>query len=202
MFHNLLTDLGYTVLDIDYRASEGYGRDHRTGIYRFMGGKDLSDQIDGKKVLVDKYGINPDKVGIYGGSYGGFITLMALMTAPKDFKVGCAIRSVTDWAHYNHDYTGNILNFPETDPDAYTKSSPIYYADKLQGNLLMLHGMVDDNVEYKDIIRLSQRFIELGKKNWSLASYPVEAHGFKETYSWVDEYGRILAHFNKYLLDK
>jgi len=202
MFHNLLTDLGYTVLDIDYRASEGYGRDHRTGIYRFMGGKDLTDQIDGKKVLVEKYGIDPKRVGIYGGSYGGFITLMALMTKPNEFKVGCAIRSVTDWASYNHDYTGNILNFPETDPDAFKKSSPIYYADKLEGNLLMLHGMVDDNVEYKDIIRLSQRFIELGKKNWSLASYPVEAHGFKETYSWVDEYGRILSYFNTYLLDK
>ena len=202
MFHNLLTDLGYTVLDIDYRASEGYGRDHRTGIYRFMGGKDLNDQLDGKKVLVEKYGVDPTRVGIYGGSYGGFITLMALMTAPNEFKVGCAIRSVTDWASYNHDYTGNILNFPETDPDAFKKSSPIYYADKLQGNLLMLHGMVDDNVEYKDIIRLSQRFIELGKKNWSLASYPVEAHGFKETYSWVDEYGRILEYFNMYLLGK
>lgn len=202
MFHNLLTDLGYTVLDIDYRASEGYGSAHRTGIYRFMGGKDLNDQLDGKKVLVEKYGVDPNKVGIYGGSYGGFITLMALMTAPNEFKAGAAIRSVTDWASYNHDYTGNILNFPETDPDAFKKSSPIYYADKLQGNLLMLHGMVDDNVEYKDIIRLSQRFIELGKKNWSLASYPVEAHGFKETYSWVDEYGRILEHFNTYLLNK
>jgi dipeptidyl aminopeptidase/acylaminoacyl peptidase len=201
MFHNLLADLGYTVLDIDYRASEGYGRDHRTGIYRFMGGKDLSDQLDGKKVLVEKYGVDPNRVGIYGGSYGGFITLMALMTAPNEFKVGCAIRSVTDWASYNDGYTGNILNYPETDPDAFKKSSPIYHADKLQGNLLMLHGMVDDNVEYKDIIRLSQRFIESGKKNWSLASYPVEAHGFKETYSWVDEYGRILDYFNRYLLD-
>lgn len=202
MFHNLLSDLGYTVLDIDYRASEGYGRDHRTGIYRFMGGKDLSDQLDGKKLLVEKYGIDSNRVGIYGGSYGGFITLMAMMTAPNEFKAGCALRSVTDWAHYNHEYTGNILNFPETDPDAFKKSSPIYYADSLQGNLLMLHGMVDDNVEYKDIIRLSQRFIELGKKNWSLASYPVEAHSFKETYSWVDEYSRILQHFNTYLLDK
>jgi dipeptidyl aminopeptidase/acylaminoacyl peptidase len=159
MFHNLLADLGYTVLDIDYRASEGYGRDHRTGIYRFMGGKDLSDQLDGKKVLVEKYGVDPNRVGIYGGSYGGFITLMALMTAPNEFKVGCAIRSVTDWASYNDGYTGNILNYPETDPDAFKKSSPIYHADKLQGNLLMLHGMVDDNVEYKYIIRLSQRFI-------------------------------------------
>jgi dipeptidyl aminopeptidase/acylaminoacyl peptidase len=202
MFNNLLVDLGYTVLDIDYRASDGYGRDFRTGIYRFMGGKDLSDQIDGKKYLVDNYGIDANRVGIYGGSYGGFITLMAMFTAPKEFASGAALRSVTDWAHYNHGYTGNILNFPETDPDAYKKSSPIYFANNLEGNLLMLHGMVDDNVEYKDIVRLSQRFIELGKKKWELAVFPVEAHGFKETYSWIDEYSRILNLFNTTLLKK
>jgi dipeptidyl aminopeptidase/acylaminoacyl peptidase len=202
MFHNLLADLGYTVLDIDYRASKGYGRDFRTGIYRFMGGKDLSDQIDGKKFLVDNYGIDTNRVGIYGGSYGGFITLMALLTDPKEFVAGAALRSVTDWAHYNHGYTGNILNFPETDPDAYKKSSPIYYANNLQGNLIMLHGMVDGNVEYKDVVRLSQRFIELGKKNWELAVFPVENHGFTETYSWVDEYSRILSLFNSTLLIK
>lgn len=202
MFHNLLTDLGYTVLDIDYRGSDGYGREFRTGIYRFMGGKDLSDQIDGKNYLVENEGINPEKIGMYGGSYGGFITLMAMLTKPNEIKSGAALRSVTDWAHYNHGYTGNILNFPETDPEAYKKSSPIYFAENLQGNLLMLHGMVDNNVEYKDVVRLSQRFIELGKKNWSLSSFPVEAHGFKETYSWVDEYGRILDLFNKTLLEK
>lgn len=202
MFHNLLTDLGYTVLDIDYRGSDGYGRDFRTGIYRFMGGKDLSDQIDGKDYLVKNLGIDANRVGLYGGSYGGFITLMALLNPVQEFASGAAIRSVTDWAHYNHGYTGNILNFPETDPDAYKKSSPIYFADNLKGNLLMLHGMVDNNVEYKDIVRLSQRFIELGKKNWTLASYPVESHGFKETYSWVDEYGRILDLFNLTLLEK
>ncbi|MFE3872635.1 prolyl oligopeptidase family serine peptidase [Flavobacterium sp. ZS1P70] len=202
MFHNLLVDLGYTVLDIDYRGSDGYGRDFRTGIYRFMGGKDLTDQIDGKNYLVQNYEIDAGRVGIYGGSYGGFITLMAMLTTPKEFASGAALRSVTDWAHYNHGYTGNILNFPETDPDAYKKSSPIYFANNLEGNLLMLHGMVDDNVEYKDIVRLSQRFIELGKKKWTLASFPVESHGFKETYSWVDEYGRILNLFNNTLLEK
>jgi dipeptidyl aminopeptidase/acylaminoacyl peptidase len=200
MFHNLLTDLGYTVLDIDYRASDGYGRNHRTGIYRHMGGFDLSDHLDGKKYLVEQLGIDAQRVGIYGGSYGGFITLMALLNHPGEFKCGAALRSVTDWAHYNHGYTGNILNFPETDPEAYKKSSPIYFAGNLQDHLIMLHGMVDDNVEYKDVVRLSQRFIELGKKNWELATYPIEAHGFKQTYSWVDEYSRILKLFNDQLL--
>ncbi|WP_188361571.1 S9 family peptidase [Flavobacterium orientale] len=202
MFHNLLTDLGYTVLDIDYRGSDGYGRDVRTGIYRHMGGLDLSDHLDGKNYLVSQKGINPDKIGIYGGSYGGFITLMALLTTPGEFKAGAALRSVTDWAHYNHGYTANILNYPETDPEAYKKSSPIYFADNLKDRLVMLHGMVDDNVQFQDIVRLTQRFIELGKKDWDLAVYPVEAHGFRETYSWVDEYTRILNLFNETLLSE
>lgn len=200
MFHNLLTDLGYTVLDIDYRASDGYGRDFRTGIYRHMGGLDLTDQLDGKQVLIDTYGIDSSRVGIYGGSYGGFITLMAMLSTPGEFACGAALRSVTDWAHYNQGYTSNILNFPETDSLAYLRSSPIYFADGLQGNLVMLHGMVDDNVQFQDVVRLSQRFIELGKKGWDLAIFPIEAHGFKETYSWVDEYRRILELMNKHLL--
>lgn len=202
MFHNMLSDLGYTVLDIDYRASDGYGRDFRTGIYRHMGGLDLSDQLDGKKYLIEKLGIDANKVGIYGGSYGGFITLMALLTKPGEFKAGAALRSVTDWAHYNQGYTANILNFPETDPEAYKKSSPIYFANNLQDKLLMLHGMVDDNVQFQDIVRMTQRFIELGIKDWDLAVFPVEAHGFQKTYSWIEEYRRILDLFNENLLDK
>ncbi|PST85304.1 S9 family peptidase [Pedobacter yulinensis] len=199
MFHNLLADQGYTVIDIDYTGSSGYGRDHRTGIYRHMGGKDLSDQVDGVKMLVEKYNVNPESVGIYGGSYGGFMTLMALFNASETFSSGAALRSVTDWAHYNHGYTSNILNEPFNDPIAYKRSSPIYFADKLKGNLLMCHGMVDVNVHFQDIVRLSQRFIELGKDNWELAVYPVEDHGFTEPSSWTDEYKRIYKLFESTL---
>ena len=195
MFNNLLADNGYTVIDIDYTASSGYGRNHRTGIYRHMGGKDLTDQVDGVKMLVEKYGVNPKNVGLYGGSYGGFITLMGLFNQSETFRAGAALRSVTDWAHYNHGYTSNILNEPFNDPNAYKKSSPIYFADKLKGDLVMLHGMVDVNVHFQDIVRLSQRFIELGKDNWELAVYPVEDHGFVEPSSWTDEYKRIFKLF-------
>lgn len=199
MFHNLLVDLGYTVLDIDYTGSAGYGRDHRTGIYRHMGGKDLSDQVDGVKLLVDKYGVNPKNVGLYGGSYGGFITLMAMFNEPDVFAAGAGLRSVTDWAHYNHGYTSNILNEPFTDPKAYERSSPINFASGLKGHLLMCHGMVDVNVHFQDIVRLSQRLIELGKDNWELAVYPVEDHGFTKASSWTDEYKRILKLFEEKL---
>ena len=202
MFHNMLRDNGYTIIDIDYRASKGYGRDFRTAIYRNMGGKDLSDQVDGRQYLIDSLGIDPDRIGMYGGSYGGFITLMALLNEPGKFQAGAAIRSVTDWNHYNHEYTSNILNYPTTDPKAYEKSSPITFADNLEDRLIMLHGMVDDNVQFQDVVRMSQRFIELGKEDWELAVYPVEAHGFKKATSWTDEYRRIYELFNEELLLK
>jgi len=199
MFHNFLADNGYTVLAIDYRASEGYGRDWRTAIYRHMGGKDLEDQIDGAKYLVEKQGIDVNRLGIYGGSYGGFMTLMAMFTAPGTFKSGAALRSVTDWAHYNHGYTANILNTPVEDPKAYKQSSPLYFAEGLEGNLLMLHGMIDLNVHFQDVVRLSQRLIELKKENWELAVFPMEDHGFVEASSWSDEYRRIYKLFEETL---
>ena len=202
MFNNMLADNGYTVLDMDYSGSAGYGRDWRTAIYRHMGGKDLSDQVDGVKMLVEKYDVNPEHVGLYGGSYGGFITLMAMFTEPSVFAAGGAIRSVTDWAHYNHGYTAAILNEPYNDEKAYRQSSPIYFANGLKGNLLMLHGMVDQNVNYQNIIRLTQRLIELHKDNWELASYPVEDHGFVQPSSWTDEYKRIFKLFETSLRNK
>ncbi|MBW0162630.1 MAG: S9 family peptidase [Sediminibacterium sp. Gen4] len=202
MFHNLLADQGYTVIDIDYRASSGYGRDWRTGIYRHMGGKDLDDHVDAAKFLTKNYGVDAGKIGIYGGSYGGFITLMGLFTTPDVFKAGAALRPVTDWAHYNHGYTSNILNEPVNDSIAYAKSSPINFANGLKNHLLICHGMVDVNVHFQDVVRLSQKLIELGKDNWELAVYPMEDHGFVEPSSWTDEYKRILKLFNERLLRK
>lgn len=199
MFHNLLVDQGYTVLDIDYRGSAGYGRDWRTGIYRHMGGKDLTDHVDAADWLVKNHGVDAKRIGIYGGSYGGFITLMAMFTTPGTFAAGAALRPVTDWAAYNHGYTANILNEPQTDSLAYHRSSPIYFADGLKGHLLICHGMVDVNVHYQDAVRLAQRLIELKKENWELASYPMEDHGFVEPTSWMDEYKRILKLFEERL---
>lgn len=199
MFNNLLADNGYYVMDIDYRASAGYGRDWRTGIYRHMGGKDLDDHVDAVKYLVSTYGVNPQHIGMYGGSYGGFMALMAMFTRSDIFAAGAALRPVTDWANYNHGYTSNILNEPYNDSIAYYRSSPIYFANGLKGDLLICHGIVDVNVHYQDAVKLSQRLIELGKDNWELMGYPMEDHGFVEPSSWTDEYKRIFKLFERVL---
>ncbi|MEO7497523.1 MAG: prolyl oligopeptidase family serine peptidase [Massilia sp.] len=199
MFHNLLVEQGYIVLDMDYRASKGYGRDWRTAIYRQMGFPELEDYIDGVNWMAANQQGDVNNVGVYGGSYGGFMTMMALMRAPEVFKAGAALRPVSDWTTYNHEYTANILNTPEIDPDAYRRSSPIEYADKLRGHLLIAHGMIDDNVFYQDSVRIAQRLIELKKDHWELASYPLEKHSFVHPESWYDEYRRIDQLFEKTL---
>ena len=199
MFHHFLMQHGYLVLDIDYRGSAGYGRDWRTGIYRHMGGKDLDDEIDAAHWLVAQQNVDAKRIGMYGGSYGGFMTLMALFTSPGTITAGAALRPVTDWAHYNNGYTSNILNTPQDDPEAYRRSSPIYFADGLKDNLLICHGVVDTNVFYQDTMRLVQKLIELRKENWSVAPYPVENHGFVEPTSWADEYKRIYGLFERTL---
>lgn len=195
MFHNLLTAKGYMVLDMDYRASRGYGRNWRTAIYRRMGTPELEDLIDGVNWAIEHHGADPRRVGVYGGSYGGFMAFMALFNAPEVFAAGAALRPVTDWAHYSHSYTSNILNTPQVDPEAYAGSSPIEFAGNFGGHLLITHGMLDDNVFYQDVVRLAQRLIELEKENWELASYPLEPHGFRHPASWLDQYRRILRLF-------
>ncbi len=101
--------------------------------------------------LVSQHGVDPKRIGLYGGSYGGFITLMAMFTTPDVFAAGAALRPVTDWAHYNHPYTSNILNNPQR-CDVTDATSPIYFAQNLKGALLICHGMVDTNVHFQDTV--------------------------------------------------
>ncbi len=199
MFNSMLVQQGYVVIDMDYRASAGYGRDWRTAIYRHMGKPEVEDMRDGVEWLVENANVDSKRVGTYGGSYGGFLTLMSMFTDPDLFASGSAIRLVSDWAYYNHGYTSNILNTPEDDAIAYERSSPIYFAEGLKNPLLINAPMVDDNVFFEDTVRLVQRLIELEKQDFETAIYPVEPHGFVQPSSWLDEYRRIYKLFENNL---
>ncbi|GAB2929325.1 S9 family peptidase [Rheinheimera gaetbuli] len=198
-FHNLLTQQGYVVMDMDYRASKGYGRDWRTAIYRRMGTPEIEDLADGVNWLVANANVDRNRIGTYGGSYGGFMTFMALFTQPDLFQAGAALRPVSDWAYYNQPYTSNILNTPAIDPIAYERSSPIYFTQGLKKPLLINAPMVDDNVFFQDVVRLVQRLIEQENINFETAIYPVEPHGFRQPSSWLDEYRRIYKLFEQHL---
>jgi dipeptidyl aminopeptidase/acylaminoacyl peptidase len=199
MFQTVLTQHGYVVLDMDYRGSAGYGRAWRTAIYRNMGHPEVEDLQDGVAWLAAHKSVDPKRVGVYGGSYGGFLTFMSMFREPDLFATGAALRPVTDWEHYNQEYTANILNNPDIDPEAYRRSSPIEFAEGLKRPVLICHGMVDDNVFFQDTVRLVQRLIELKKQNFETAVYPVEAHGFVQPTSWLDEYRRIFKQFERYV---
>ena len=203
MFNDMLAKRGYVVLDIDYRGSAGYGRDWRTDVHDFLGGKDYEDHIDAIDHMVKNYGVNQSKIGVYGGSYGGFMAGMLVLRAPERIAAAAALRPVFDWKNYyaaNPGYTAQRLGFPDKNPEAYKRSSPISYADKLERPLLILHGMVDDNVHVQDSVQMIEKLIRLGKTQYFDAMlYPSENHAFVRPETWADEYERILALFEKHL---
>jgi len=203
MFNELLTQKGYVVLDIDYRGSAGYGREWRTDVYDFLGGKDYDDHIDAIDFMIKNYAVDAKRVGVYGGSYGGFLAEMLAFRAPEKIAAAAALRPVADWKNYyasSPGYTAQRLGFPDKNPEAYKRSSPISYADGLKIHLLILHGMSDDNVPVQDSVQLIEKLVRLGKTQYFESMfYPSENHGFVRAESWTDEYERILAFFEKYL---
>jgi dipeptidyl aminopeptidase/acylaminoacyl peptidase len=206
MFHTLLTARGYVVLDADYRGSAGYGRDWRTDVYDFLGGLDLQDELDGIDYVVKNYAVDAARVGMYGGSYGGFMAEMAALRAPERIACAAALRPVADWKNYYASspvYTTERLGHPDRNAEAYRRSSPITYADQLRRPLLILHGMVDDNAPFQDSAQLVQKLIELGKTQYfDVMFYPAENHSFTRPEAWADEYERILRFFDAHLQGK
>ena len=190
LFHSRLARLGYPVIDVDYRGSAGYGSDFRTDVQYHLGGKDLDDIELVVEDLVTDGLVDPARVGIYGGSYGGFMTLMALFTRPGDWAAGAALRSVTDWRTYAPGYTQPRLGRPSTHAEAYRISSPIDHVAGLEDPLLILHGLVDTNVFAQDSIRLVEELIDQGK-DFEAMFYPSQGHGFTDGPHWLDEYRRI-----------
>ncbi len=190
MFHSRLARMGYVVLDVDYRGSRGYGNDFRTRVQYDLGRNELDDIHLVVDALAAKGVIDRERVACYGGSYGGFLTLMALFTAPERWVAGAALRSVTDWRTYHPSFTQPRLGRPSTHPQAFERSSPIDHAEKLEDPLLILHGMVDSNVFAQDSIRLIEKLIDAGLE-FEAMLYPSQGHAFDDGMHWLDEYGRI-----------
>ena len=201
LYAQQITAKGGTYVQLDYRGSAGYGRDYRTDVYRSMGDRDVASAVSLIPVLAKDYNVNPQRVGLFGCSYGGFYTLMALFKHPGTFQAGVAQCSVTDWAHYNHGYTARILNgTPADDSIAYRVSSPVFHAAGLQDRLLLQHGLIDGNVQYQDAVRLVQRMMELGK-DFEFVTYPVDEHGWQTIWARRDSQRRMQKLFDETLFD-
>ena len=198
VFNSYLANRGYVIIDLDYRGSSGYGRDWRTGVYLHMGGKDLEDVLGAVDYLRGLGNIDMERIGIWGVSYGGFMTNMAMFLAPDAFRAGSSWASVNDWENYNAYYTGQRLNTPARNPEAFRRSSPITFSRKLKGHLLIVHGMVDNNVLFQDAVQLAEKLIKEGKP-FGQAYYPEESHAFVRDETWIDACRRTVEWFDRYL---
>jgi dipeptidyl aminopeptidase/acylaminoacyl peptidase len=203
MFHQYLNKHGYVVVEVDYRHSTGYGRKFREDVTNWMGKYELEDILDGLNYLNRQHGyLDMDRVGIYGGSYGGFMALYALSHAPETFKAGAALRAVTNWVNYyyaNPGYTRPRLGDPENNPEHFHRSSPISFADSLSRPAIILHGLIDDNVGFQDAAQYIDRLIQSGNTNFEMMMYPSERHSYVQPNSWHDQYLRIFNFFEKHL---
>lgn len=198
VFNTHLANQGYVVMDLDYRGSSGYGRDWRTGVYLHMGGKDLGDVLGAVDYLRGLGNVDMERLGIWGISYGGFMTNMAMFLAPDVFRAGSSWAAVNDWENYNAWYTSERLERPNTFPEAYRRSSPILYSHNLKNALLMIHGMVDSNVLFQDAVQLSEKLLQEGKP-FEHFFYPQEDHGFVRDETLIDAYRRTAQFFDRHL---
>jgi dipeptidyl aminopeptidase/acylaminoacyl peptidase len=198
VFNNYLASQGFVVLEMDYRGSTNYGRDWRSGVYLNMGGPDLEDVLGGVEYLRSLKNIDMSRVGIWGWSYGGFMTAMAMFKSPETFKAGAAFSGVYDWANYNAAYTDERLTAPAENPEAYQRSSPIHFSSRLQNHLLILHGLADDNVLFQEAVQLSEKLIHEGKP-FEEAFYPEENHAYVRDETLRDAFGRTAQFFARYL---
>jgi dipeptidyl aminopeptidase/acylaminoacyl peptidase len=204
MFNQLLTRNGYMVIDVDFRHSTGYGRDFREDVTNWMGRYEAMDIVDGLDWLQEETGgaLDLDNVGIYGGSYGGFMALYTLTAEPDRFHAGAALRKVSNWRNYyyaNPWYTLPRLGDPEVVPEHYDRSSPLTYAPELQHPVILLHGLIDDNVGSQDAFQYAEELIQSQHKEFEMMIYPSERHGFTSANSWYDEYSRIFEFFEEHL---
>ncbi|HET6527404.1 MAG TPA: prolyl oligopeptidase family serine peptidase [Balneolaceae bacterium] len=203
MFNQMLTAHGYYVMQVDYRHSTGYGREFRDDVTGWMGKYETHDIVDGIKYLAEHYAqADTSRVGVYGGSYGGFMALYATSVAPEYFDAAAALRAVTNWENYYHTnpwYTMPRLGKPETDSLNYARSSPITYVDQLKQPVLILHGLMDNNVGFQDAAQYIHELIQAGNKEFEMMMYPSQRHSFRDPDAWYDEYSRIYEFFNEQL---
>jgi dipeptidyl aminopeptidase/acylaminoacyl peptidase len=199
MYYSLcqyLAQQGYVILTPDYRGSSGFSRDWSTGVHMGLGVNDTADVAGGADYLKTLDYVDPNRIGVFGLSYGGFLTLQAMNTDPTLWRAGVNVAGVVDWATYGAGYTTPRLGTPVQNPEIYRVSAPILHMDKLERPLLVLHGTNDRNVSFADSLRLFDVLIKLGKP-FESQIYPGEIHFFRRDIVLRDAWRRIEEFFDR-----
>jgi dipeptidyl-peptidase-4 len=194
----MLAEHGFVVLKVDNRGSARRGLSFESHIARRMGVIEVADQVAGVRWLEGLGIADTTRVGVTGWSYGGYMTLMSLLKAPDVFKAGVAGAPVTDWDGYDTAYTEKYMSTPAANPDGYREASALSFVEALRGDLLVVHGMIDENVHFRHTARLIQRLIDAGKPYETLI-YPNERHMPRSEKDRADMERRLLAFFQRAL---
>ena len=177
----VLAARGFVIWQVDNRGSKGRGHAFESPIYHRMGKTELDDQLDGIRYLLSQGFVDAARIGIYGWSYGGYMTLYSLLNAPETFRAGIAGAPVTNWRNYDTIYTERYMGLPSENAEGYEASSAATYADKLQSKLLMVHNFEDDNVLFQNTMQMADAFERAGKL-FDMVIYPQKSHGVNGVY--------------------
>jgi dipeptidyl-peptidase-4 len=177
----LLAARGFVVWEMDNRGSSGRGHAFETPLYRRFGKTELADQLEGVRYLLAQGFVDPARLGIYGWSYGGFLTLYSLLNAPDVFRAGIAGAPVANWRNYDTIYTERYLGMPAENAEGYRASSAVEYAAKLKAKLLIVHNLEDDNVLFQNTLQMADALEQAGKI-FHMVVYPQKSHGVSGPY--------------------
>ena len=190
-----LASQGYVVASVDGRGTAARGTEFRKSTYMRLGVLETKDQVEAAKYLGKQSFVDKNRIGIWGWSYGGFMTLNAMSTGEKIFKAGIAVAPVTDWRLYNSAYTERFMRQPKENNGGYDAGSPIKHAANLNGNVLIIHGTADDNVHvqntylYLDALQKADKHAELylyTDKNHSILGKETRRHLYRKKFDFLE----------------
>jgi dipeptidyl-peptidase-4 len=199
LWHSMMADKGYIVFTLDNRGSYGRGKKWEDFIMERLGRYELTDQLAGVEYLRTLPYVDADRIGIWGWSYGGYMTLLALFKAPFAFKVGAAVAPVTDWRLYDAIYTERYMKLPADNKEGYEDCSPIHFAYNFEGKLLVMHGDADDNVHTQNTYQLIDQLIENGR-DFEFMVFPKKKHGIRGEKARVFLFNKMTGFFDRNLL--
>ena len=194
----LFAQRGYGVLELDNRGSTNRGSAFEAGLYKRMGSIEVDDQVLGTQILHNAAWADPERIGVFGHSYGGYMTLMCLAKAGHCFKAGVAVAPVADWRLYDSHYTERFMGLPADNEEAYENSSVIPHLVNLERPLLLMHGMADDNVLFTHSTMLMSELQTLGK-SFELMTYPGAKHSMQEVHVSIHRFNTLLDFFDREL---
>ncbi len=198
LWHACMASRGYLVFSIDNRGSFGRGKAWEEPLLKRMGDIELQDQVAGVEYMKSLPYVDPERIGVWGWSYGGYMTLMSMFNAPDVFRAGVAVAPVTDWRLYDSIYTERYMKLPADNASGYDESAPLTHAGKLKGNLLVMQGDADDNVHMQNTVALTRKLIDAGK-DFDLMFYPQRDHGIAAPADRIHLYRKMTEFFDRNL---